>query len=385
MVLMMSGLLTAVAGCVSTTEQSRFHKADNKPPATSLGMVNQGIYGAGIAGDTKANTIVGPAGQRMAIRFKATTTSPLRSMRFVQRGGPGYSAGTGGTLTVSVQPDSGRGNPSGIKLAQRSYSAGNPAGSWEKYDKVTFPAPPTLKAGTIYYLVIENASTSNYISVNSMYVYDRPLSPRQAAFSDAEYGLLHTKGAWGDVDARYTPVVELAYANGVRDGQSYYEAMIDHYGTISGERRMVRENFAVSGGDRAVQSASVRVRRSSGTSPLTMTLETSAGVVLESVEVPAANVPVSAPGGDNGGAVWVTARFPSPHFLSNGERYNLRLSTEADTTYTTFPLRSGVDKGLSSYRFSGGRAQSTTDGSRWDDLYPHSQQNLQFYLRLTQL
>jgi len=66
------------------------------PVAASTTMLNPSVYGTGIGYDTKANIPVGPDGQKMAIKFKATTTSALNSVRFVQRGGAGYSLGTGG-------------------------------------------------------------------------------------------------------------------------------------------------------------------------------------------------------------------------------------------------------------------------------------------------
>jgi hypothetical protein len=349
--------------------------------ASSLGMLNQGIYGTGMGYDTKANILVGPDGQKVAIRFKATTTSALKSVRFVQRGGAGYSSGTGGTMTLSVRADDGSGHPSATSLAQQTYTPGNPGGAWEKYDPVTFSGPPALTKGRIYYIVFTNSSTSNYISVNSVYAYNAT-SPRQPMFTDSEYGLMYTSGSWGALEKGYAPVVDLAYTNGAHDGQSYFEAMIDRYATISGPSMMAREHFTVSGGDRTVESASLRLRRSGGTSPLVMTLETAAGVSMESVTVPAASIPVSAPGEDDGGAVWVTAGFTSPHVLSDGASYNLRVSTASGTTYTTFPVRAGTDKGIGGFAFSGGTGQSTTNGSTWKALYLWSHQNLQFYFTL---
>jgi len=357
--------------------------ASSASAASSLGMLNRGIYGTGIGYDTKANLWIGGSErQKVAIKFKATTTSALKSVRFVQRGGTGYSRGTGGTMTISVRADNGAGHPSTTSLAQRSYTPRNPGGAWEKYDPVTFSRPATLTAGKIYYIVFTNASTSNYISVNSVYVYNAPTSPRQPMFSDSEYGLMYTSGSWGALARGYTPVVDLAYANGAHDGQSYYEAMIDRYATISGASKMARERFTVSGGNRTVRSASLRLRRSAGTSPLVMTLETSAGSAIESVRVAAARIPASAPGRDNGGAVWVTANFSSPHVLSNGSSYNLRISTASGTTYTTFPVRAGTDKGIGAFAFSGGTGQSTTNRSTWRDMYAYSHQDLQFYFTL---
>jgi len=349
--------------------------------SSSSGMLNPKIYGTGMGYDTKANVLVGPDGQKVAIRFKATTTSALRSVRFVQRGGAGYSSGTGGTMSVSVRADDGAGHPAATSLAQQTYAPGNPAGAWEKYDPVTFSKPARLTKNTIYYIVFTNPSTSNYISVNSVYAY-KSTAPRQPIFADAEYGLMYTSDSWGALEKGYAPVVDLAYANGHHDGQSYYEAMIDRYATISGANRMARERFTVSGGDKTAASASIRVRRSEGESPLIMTLEKGSGVAIESVAVPAASVPASAPGEDNGGAVWVTAEFTRPRLLSDGATYNLRLSTASGTTYTTFPVRAGTDKGIGGFAFSSGTGQSTTNGSTWTDIYPWSNQNLQFFLTL---
>jgi len=344
-------------------------------------MLNEGIYGTGVGYDGKANT---PIGQyKMAIKFKATTTSKLNSVRFVQRGGPVYSAGTGGTLDISVRADDGAGHPSATSLAQLSYSPGNPSGHWETYLPVTFTTPASLTAGTIYYIVFTNTTggTTNYISVNNAYT-NNPVVPRQPMFSDSEFGVMVATGPWGGLDPRLTPPVDLLYANGTHDGQSYYEAMNANYAAISGTSNMARERFTVSGGSRTASSASLRLRRSNGKSPLKMTLETSAGQAIESVTVPAASVPVSAPGGSDGGAVWVTAKFSSPHILSNGASYNLRMSTTSDTTYTTYPVRPGTSKGLATYAFAGGSGQSTTNGSTWTDLYAWDQEDLQFYFTL---
>ncbi len=354
-------------------------------PSRSSGPPASGIYGAAIKADAKANLrIGGPRGRRVAHRFRAGTSSALISIRFAQRGGSGYSSGTGGTLRISIQSDDGSGRPSGTVLAAVGYVPGNAGGSWSHYDRVTFPSPATLTRGRVYHVVFENVDaspTSNYVSVNDLFVYGSVLVPRQPYYSDAEYAVLEgDSGSWA-LRGGYTGVMDLAYADGSHDGMGYIEAMIAKYGAISGASDMVREAFTVSGGDRTVTAVSVRVRRSYGTSPLTMTLETSGGALIESVAVPASSVPISAPGGDNGGAVWVTAAFDSPHVLSDGASYSLRLSTAASTEYTTFPLREGTDIGFESRTFTDGSGQFTTNGSSWTDLYQWSPVDLQFYFR----
>jgi len=231
-------------------------------------------------------------------------------------------------------------------------------------------------------VVFENVSadpTANWISLNALYVF-QPTVPRQPTFGD-DYALLRGGTSGWTVRGGDTPIFDLAYANGVHDGMSYIGAMIDKYAIISGPANMARERFTVSGGDRTVTTAAVRVRRTSGSSPLTIRLETGDGTLIEEGTVAASSIPASAPGGDNGGAVWATVVFASPHVLANGSTYHLRISTAPDTQYTTFPVQEGTPKGLLSYRFTDGSGQRTTDGSSWADIYGQGPADLQFYLR----
>jgi len=67
----------------------------------------------------------------------------------------------------------------------------------------------------------------------------------------------------------------------------------------------------------------------------------------------------------------VTWTFPVSHVLSSGVGYNLTLTTAADTQYSIFPIRKGLDKGFSrSTAFPDGYAQATSAGSTgwagWD-------------------
>jgi len=125
----------------------------------------------------------------------------------------------------------------------------------------------------------------------------------------------------------------------------------------------------VTGSDRVVTTMSVRLRRSKGTGALVVRLETSGGSLIEAVNVPAASIPVSIPGGDTGGAVWVTATFQSSHTLVNGSSYNLRLSTDGITTYTLFTIRKGIEYDFADNTyFKDGSAFKTTNGSTWSNL-----------------
>ena len=347
------------------------------PPATPVVGV-AGVYGS-INADTKANLRIGPDGT-IAHRFVAGTSSSLTSVRFSQRGGPVYSAGNGGSLRISVRADDGTGRPSSTIISSFVYAPGNPGGSWTTYLNLAFPSPAALTKGRTYYIEFENVASdpsSNYISVNELYVYGKTLAPRQPTVTDGAYAVLSD----GRVQDNYTADMDLTYSNGAHDGMGYIAAMVEFYGTVSGPSSMVREHFTVSGAARTVNAASVRVRRSGGSSPLVVTLETAAGVAIESVSIPASSIAVSAPGGDNGGSVWATATFNAAHTLALGSAYNLRLSTASDTTYTTVPVREGTDQGYRSAVFADGDGQHTTNGSTWSNIYLYSPVDLQFCFR----
>ena len=180
------------------------------------------------------------------------------------------------------------------------------------------------------------------------------LSPRQPRWSDSNYAVLATgSGSWA-VMGKYTADMDVAYSNGVHDGDGYVAAQIGYYGTISGSSNMVRERFTVSGSSRTISSVAVRMRRSGGSSPLIIRLETSSGGLIDSVSIPASSVPATSPGGDNGGQVWARASFGQSHTLAKGSTYNIRLSTASGTTYTATPIQEGTDLGFRSFVFSDG-------------------------------
>ncbi len=356
------------------------------PPVAASGGTS-GLYGTGINADTKAQIQVGgtdtsSANNMVAHRFRASTTSNVVSVRFAQRRGAGYSGGNGGTMRISVRPDDGHGRPSGTILTSASYTPGS--SGINTFDRVTFSKPARLTAGHLYYIVFQNTSSSprsNFISVNETFVYGSVLSPRQPRWTDTNYAVLANGGGSWAVMGKYTADMDVGYSNGVHDGDGYVAAQIDYYGTISGSTHMVRERFKVSGSSRKISSVAVRMRRSSGSSPLIIRLESSSGALIDSVSIPASSVPATSPGGDNGGQVWVRASFGKTHTLAKGSTYSIRLSTASGTTYTATPIREGTDVGFRSFVFGDGQAQRTTNGSSWAALYQWAQLDLQFYLK----
>jgi len=350
------------------------------------------VYGSA-QGDSRNNHQIGQSNNRLAFRFRASTTSAANSIRVQQRGLGGsntYSGGTGGTIRVSIQTDNG-GVPSGTILSALTFAPGNPAGNWEVWTGLTFPAPATLTAGQMYDIVFDNvdaAPNTNWISLNDLF-YWGGLVPRQPTFSD-DYAVLYASPTTWVLQTHDTPIMDLAYANGAHDGMNYIGAMGNYYGSISGSS-MVREHFTVSGSARTVTSAAVKVKRISGTSPLTIRLETGSGALIEAVAIPSSSIALgNLPASDGdastlGGNTWAIANFLSSHVLANGASYNLVLSSPADTQYIAVPVQEGTTKGMFSRAFTDGDGQGTRDGgSTWPYLYPYlatARQDLQFYLR----
>jgi hypothetical protein len=170
--------------------------------------------------------------------------------------------------------------------------------------------------------------------------------------------------------------------------------IVDQYGLISGTS-MARERFTVSGPGRVATTATVRVKRIEGTSPLVVRVVAADGSEVVSGTVPATSVPSSSlPTRDPAdtsrwldaslaGGTWVTISF-DPIVLVAGARYDLRLSTAADTTYAVIPLREQSTESSPTWgsrAFRDGSGQKTTKGSDWADLYVYAPVDLQFYFR----
>jgi hypothetical protein len=343
--------------------------------------------------DSKNNYQVGWTNdQEVSHRFRASTTSTLVSVAVNQRGGPGYSGGNGGSMRVTVQTDNG-GKPSGTVLASLTITPGNPAGHWENQNAYAFASPPSLTKGQLYHIVFTNNSsspTTNYISLNEAYTFIASV-PRQPAFSD-DFAVLYERGSGWQVLPSDTPVMDLTYADGRHDGNAYFGLIVDYYGLISGVQQ-VRERFTVSGHDRTISTATIRVKRISGEGPLTLRLERADGSVLASGTAGSGLVPISPlpeavdendwDEGSLAGGRWVTVSFGAPIVLRTGRTYTLRVTADESSRYATIPLREqdATNPRWRSRAFRDGSAQRTSNGAAWRPIYAFGPADLQFYLR----
>jgi hypothetical protein len=357
------------------------------PPASTASSGS--VWGPALAADSLANTQVGGVNcgcpnRTSAYRFRAGQSSALTSIRIMVIQRPGYGAGTGGSLDISVQGDRG-GVPSGTVLASTAIPN---AAALAFFPLITFGAPAALTAGELYHIVFRNtdpAPTVNYVSINGLYVARPALGPHQPRYDDADWAQLMNSGSGWLVRPEYTPILALSYANGAREGVGYIEVWVDAYKTISGLAR-AREVFTVSGGDRLVASASIRLMRLSGSSPLTVRLEAADGTQVAVSTIAASDIPVGTPGNGGGPSTWVTARFAAPALLQAGTTYRLVLSAPEDTAYSVFVIRKGSAYGFpTATYFADGHAQFDP-GTGWVAFDPGwtgplDQGDLQLYLR----
>ena len=339
-------------------------------------------YGSAIGMDSLNNSVVGGSGnRRVAYRFRASSTSRLRSIRVYVMGPDhsGYGAGTGGTWQVTVQPDDGstQHRPSGKVLASATMQP------TKTFPVIRWSTAASLKRGRLYHIVFTNVdpnASSNYASLNGVFTYRRT-ARRQPAFTNRIWAQLSRSagGGWSE-SSNTVPIMQLNYANGVVRGVGYMEVWIRAAKNVSGHQK-ARETFKVRGANRRITRVAVRLARVSGSSPLRIRLERGNGKRVASCRVPASKITSS------GNASWVGCKFRTPRTLRSGHRYHLVVKTAADTSYSIYVIRKGSMYGFSSRTyFSDGHAQYNAGGGWGGFDQPGgsgnaSQADLQFYLR----
>jgi len=343
-------------------------------------------YGSGLGSDGLANTVVGGQwGNIVSYRFRAGHSGPLQQIHvYLIQNHVGYSAGTGGQLQVTVNADDGTSahNPSSTVLA--SYLLSNPLAATPSiyFPIFVFSVPATLVQGQLYHIVFTNVDPSptiNYLSVDALYLA-KPSTPAQPTISDVDAAELlgGPAGTWTPRKG-YTPILQLDYQDGWPEFIGYMEVWVGVPQSISGSSA-VRETITVTGAQKTVSSASIRVARTSGTDPLIVRLENGDGTVIEQGEVPASSIPLTSPVS----YAWATFTFSSAHTLLAGQSYHLQFSAASTSSYQAYPIRKGVAYGFQNTTyFPDGYAQFNQNGpwvgwTQWG-VSNRTDSDLQFY------
>ena len=335
-------------------------------------------YGPCVQADSLANTPIGKGGVQVSLRFRAAPGGVLQAIRpyliwsFAKKG---YHAGTGGTLKVELQSDDGTPAhlPSGQVLASNVQRLSLVPSSDRFFPQLFFDKAPVLKAGSLYHLVFSNTDPDpegNFVSVNALFNKVAG-SPQQPGRADSDWGMLFrtkAKPAWvirrtPGSDESFTPILEVDYGNGQSQGMGYIEFWMGAAKAISGPAA-VRETFTVTGPARHVAAVALRVRRLSGSAPLTVTLEQADGKVVD-LGKNEGRLPVVSSSGSLGGCAWTIFALPARPTLAPGRTYHLVLSCPDAARYEAFPMRKGSDKGYSDATLFGDGHAEFNDGHGW--------------------
>lgn len=166
-------------------------------------------------------------GSECCFRFKASYSGYADKILWYNIYGGAYSGGTGGVIDCELQTNNSSTNlPSGTVLATATLT--DPLSG--KFQELDFDSNPYLSSGTLYHLVFKNTDadpTANYTSVDVLYTTPS-YTPNQPGISDLDLGLYwrtSPTGTWERKDSS-TPIYELTYTSGNKQGQGYDEVWI---------------------------------------------------------------------------------------------------------------------------------------------------------------
>jgi uncharacterized protein YjdB len=326
-----------------------------------------GYYGTNWGADGLANTIIGKyAGRQADYRFRSEYTGSVIQLRIYLVYASGYSGGTGGKLTISLETDDGTVNhlPSGTVLTSVTDKYPMRYGGRGYQPLYIFQGPANLTQGKLYHLRITNSDSdpiNNYVSINELWVdppggnYDRIPTGN---ITDLALLTQESSEPW-IVTTTHTPIFTLYYADSHMQGQGYIGSSSGTPRDINGTNSKVRSNITVSGANKTVDKVWVRLKKVSGTDDLTIRLENSGGTLIEEGTVSSSTIKNT--------MTWVSLTFLTTHILSSGSTYHLVLSAGSGTIYQTYPLQDGSREYGYVPMFSDGHFEYCMNGSNWTD------------------
>ena len=232
------------AGSSTTTSGST--GSTTTPPAAPSTSGNTALaFGGQYLGCPLYSASKAPNGywDKHSYRFVAEHTGAVKTVRWENRTGTGYSVGSGGTIQLSIQTDSG-GVPSGQKLGTTAAYAN--AASLGNFPELPFTTQPQLTYGTTYHLVFEQLTPNvGKVSVNDLHDWTPPpdglvIFPLQKSKLAS---IRYENNAWR-VMPGYIPIYELTYTDGVAKGQPWMDGGRGCHQNIGGGN-VARQTFAM--------------------------------------------------------------------------------------------------------------------------------------------
>lgn len=213
------------------------------PAPTATPLAGTG-YGPGIGADSLGNTQVGGTScgcpnLSSDYRFRATSSGSLTSARIYIVDGSGYAGGTGGTIRMALETDSG-GLPSGTVLTSQSFVPGNPV-KIGYLPLITFSSPAVVTAGTLYHFVFTNTDPSptvNYMSLDGLFSFGATYTEPALNSDFAQF--LNSGSGW-QLRPNYVPILDVNIG-GAHQGMGYMEVWVNAPAAIGGTNE-IREQF----------------------------------------------------------------------------------------------------------------------------------------------
>ncbi len=368
-----SGGSTSSSGSGSSSSSSGSSSSSSDSGATSSGGstsstgVNTALaFGGQYLGCPLYSASKAPNGywDKHSYRFVAEHTGAVKTVRWENRTGSGYSVGSGGTIQLSIQTDSG-GYASGQKLGTTAAYAN--AASLGNFPELAFTTQPQLTYGTTYHLVFEQLTPNvGKVSVNDLHDWTPP--PDGLVIFPLEKSKLasirYENSAWR-VMPGYIPIYELTYTDGVAKGQCWMDGGRGCFQNIGGGN-VARQTFTMWDTSVTVHGVYFAFFRTGSVGTVTISLTNSAGTALSTATIDGNQASTSTEG-DNSPVHWLYAPI-GPTTFAKGGTYYVKFQAAAGSTLNAMPSTDGYFYGFRNKcgkYLSRGAQYSTSGGASW--------------------
>jgi hypothetical protein len=297
-------------------------------------------------------------------RFVAQHSGAVKTVRWENRTGSGYSIGNGGSIQLSIQTDSG-GRPSGQKLGSTAVYPN--AAKLGKFPELPFTSQPTLNYGVTYHLVFEQlAREQGKVSVNDLHDWAAPADgPTIFPLEKGKLASIRFESNAWRVMPGYIPIYEIVYTDGVAKGQPWMDGGRGCQRNIGGGSA-ARQSFTMYDMAATVRGVYFAFFRDGSVGPITIRLTDSANRTLSQTSIDGNQASV-AKAGDDAPVRWLYAAI-GPTTFARGGTYYATFQAAAGARLWVMPATDGYFYGFRNKcgkYVSRGAQYSTSGGASW--------------------